>query len=270
MLGEKEDLALDEVIFHQQGSVGVITLNRPQVMNAFNLDMLHAINRMLSELGQDDSIRAIVVTGEGRGFCAGADLAGGGLRSDGQTPMGMRLSTQVYSSVIKAMADIEKPVVGAINGAAAGAGCSFALSCDLLIASEEARLIMLFVRRGLVADTGGTYFLPRLIGLARAKELMFTGEEVGAYRALELGLVNRVVPHERLMEEAMEMATGLAKGPTRAIGMIKRMLNRSFQSDLDTALELEASFQGIAVSTEDVKEGLASFIEKRESDFKGR
>jgi 2-(1,2-epoxy-1,2-dihydrophenyl)acetyl-CoA isomerase len=260
---------MDDVIFRREDQVEVITLNRPDVLNAFNFNILYALSRRLEELMQDDDARAVIITGAGSGFCTGADLTGGGGRSDANTPMGMRLSTHIYSHVIRAMAEMEKPIIGAINGPAAGAGCNFALACDILIAAESARFIQVFVRRGLVADAGGTFFLPRLIGLARAKELMFSGETVNASRALELGLVNKVVPDDRLMDEAMEMAQKLAQGPTRAIGMIKRMLNRSFETDLGTALELEASMQGIAVSTADVIEGISSFLQKRPPEFKG-
>ena len=165
---------------------------------------------------------------------------------------------------------MEKPVIGAINGDAAGAGCNFALACDLLIASEKARFIQVFVRRGLVVDMSGTFFLPRLIGLAKAKELAFSGEAIDAERSLELGLVMKVVPEDKLMDEAMELARKLAQGPTRAIGMIKRMLNRSFESDLETALEMEATMQGIAVSTPDVVEGITSFLQKRPPNFTGK
>ncbi len=260
---------MDEVLFRREGQVEVITLNRPEKMNAFNYNMLYALIQRFEELHQDDDARAVVITGEGRGFCTGADLTGGGAREDAHTPMGMRLSTHIYSRTIRSMALMEKPVIGAINGDAAGAGCNFALACDILIASEKARFIQIFVRRGLVADAGGTFFLPRLVGLSRAKELMFSGEPVDAQRALEMGLVSKVVPHESLMEEAMEMARKLASGPTRAIGMIKRMLNRSFESDLETCLEMEASMQGIAVSTADVMEGITSFLQKRPPEFKG-
>jgi 2-(1,2-epoxy-1,2-dihydrophenyl)acetyl-CoA isomerase len=248
----------------------VITLNRPQIMNCFNNNMLYALTNRFGELHQDDGCRAVVITGEGRGFCTGADLTGGGARADAHTPMGMRLTTHVYSSVIRGLVMMEKPVIGAINGDAAGAGCNFALACDILVASEKARFIQVFVRRGLVADMSGTFFLPRLIGLSKAKELMFSGEAVDAQRALELGLVSKVVPHESLMDEAMEMANRLAQGPTRAIGMIKRMLNRSFETDLETALEMEASLQGIAVSTPDVVEGITSFLDKRPPKFTGK
>ncbi len=182
----------------------------------------------------------------------------------------MRLTTQWYSRVIGGIMNLEKPVIGAINGVAAGAGCNFALSCDILIASEAARFIQVFVRRGLIADMGGTFFLPRLIGLARAKELMFTADEVDATRALELGLVNKVVPADELLPAAMELAQRLAQGPTRAIGMIKNMLNRSFESSLEDAMEREAALQGIAVSTSDVREGIMSFFEKRPPDFSGK
>jgi len=261
---------MEEIIFRREGSVEVITLNRPGVLNAFNFNMLKALTEGFERLGQEDEVRAVVVTGEGKGFCTGADLTGGGAREDSGTPAGMRLSTHIYSRMIRSMVEMEKPLIGAVNGDAAGAGCNFALACDLLVASEKARFIQVFVRRGLVADAGGTFFLPRLVGLARAKELMFTGEAVEAQRALELGLVNKVVPHDKLMEEAMELAAELASGPTRAIGMIKTMLNRSFESDLGAALEREASLQGIAVSTADVVEGITSFLQKRKPEFKGR
>lgn len=261
---------MEDVLFKREDQVEIITLNRPDIMNCFNNNMLYALTRRFTELHQDDDCRAVVVTGAGRGFCTGADLTGGGARADAATPMGMRLSTHVYSSVIRAMVTMEKPVIGAINGDAAGAGCNFALACDLLVASEKARFIQVFVRRGLVVDMSGTFFLPRLIGLAKAKELAFSGEAIDAERSLELGLVMKVVPEDKLMDEAMEVARKLAQGPTRAIGMIKRMLNRSFESDLETALEMEATMQGIAVSTPDVVEGITSFLQKRPANFTGK
>jgi 2-(1,2-epoxy-1,2-dihydrophenyl)acetyl-CoA isomerase len=261
---------MDDVIFRREDQVEIITLNRPEMMNCFNNNILSELIRRFGELHQDDDCRAVVITGTGRGFCTGADLTGTGARADAATPMGMRLTTHIYSSVIRGLVTMEKPVIGAINGDAAGAGCNFALSCDILVASEKARFIQVFVRRGLVVDMGGTFFLPRLVGLSKAKELAFSGEAIEAQRALELGLVSKVVPHENLMGEAMEMARKLAQGPTRAIGMIKRMLNRSFESDLETALEMEASMQGIAVSTPDVVEGITSFLQKRPPTFTGR
>lgn len=260
---------MDQVLFERAGQVEIITLNRPEILNSFTAEMLHALYTRLEELQQDDDARAVLVTGAGRGFCAGADLAGGGGRADAYTPMGMRLSTHLYSRLIRSLATLEKPVIGAVNGDAAGAGCNFALACDLLVASRNARFIQIFVRRGLVADAGGTYFLPRLVGLSKAKELMFSGEAIDAEQALELGLVTKVVEPDKLMQEGLDLAQRLACGPTRALGMIKRMLNRSFESDLETALEMEASMQGIAVSTADVMEGVTSFLQKRRPEFKG-
>jgi 2-(1,2-epoxy-1,2-dihydrophenyl)acetyl-CoA isomerase len=261
---------MDQVVFRREGQVEVITLNRPDILNSFNADMLRMLGERLDKLQQDDEARAVLITGAGRAFCAGADLTGAGGRDDVHTPVGMRFSTHLYSKVIRSMVILEKPIIGAINGDAAGAGCNFALACDILIASESARFIQVFVRRGLVADAGGTFFLPRLIGLSRAKELMFSGEAVEARQALELGLVSKVVEPELLMEEAMALAQKLAGGPTRALGMIKKMLNRSFESDLETALEMEATMQGIAVSTQDVVEGITCFLQKKRPEFKGR
>jgi 2-(1,2-epoxy-1,2-dihydrophenyl)acetyl-CoA isomerase len=270
-LGEKRKVPdMDEVLFRREGAVEVITLNRPDKMNSFSYEMVKAIGTRIEEIQFEDEVRAVVITGEGRGFCTGADLAGSGGREDAFTAPGMRITTFSYSKMVSGIWALEKPVIGAINGVAAGAGCNFALACDLLIASEKAKFIQVFVRRGLVADAGGTYFLPRIVGLARAKELMFFGETIEAEQALEIGLVNRVVPAERLMDEAMEVATRLAKGPTRAMGMMKKMLNSSFESDLTTALEREAALQGIAVATADCVEGVTSFLQKRDPDFKGK
>lgn len=261
---------MDEVLYRREGAVEIITLNRPDHMNAFSFAMVKELGSRLEELQFDDDVRAIVITGEGRGFCTGADLAGSGGREDAFTPPGMRITTFSYSKMVSSLWALEKPVIGAINGIAAGAGCNFALACDILIASEQAKFIQVFVRRGLVADAGGTFFLPRIVGLAKAKELMFFGESIPADEALKIGLVNRVVPHERLRKEALEVATRLAKGPTRAMGMMKKMLNASFESDIYTALEREASLQGIAVATADCAEGVTSFLQKREPDFKGK
>lgn len=261
---------MEEVIFKREGAVELMTLNRPERLNALTFSMVQKLFEEFKELQFDDDVRAVVITGEGKAFCSGADLTGAGGREDTATPPGMRSTTQVYSRMISAMWALEKPIIGAINGDAAGAGCNFALACDVLMASEEARFIQVFVRRGLVADCGGTHFLPRLVGLGRAKELMFTGEPLPADRALELGVVTKVVPRKKLLGEAMDMAGSLANGPTRAIGMIKTMLNKSFESDLLTSLEREASLQGIAVGTSDVAEGITAFLEKRKPEFKGK
>jgi 2-(1,2-epoxy-1,2-dihydrophenyl)acetyl-CoA isomerase len=261
---------MDELLVERKGNVAVLTLNRPEKKNALSMSLVQAIGDTIEKMQFDDEVRAVVITGAGEGFCTGADLTGGGGREDAFTPLGMRITCFAYSKMVSSMWLLEKPIIGAINGAAAGAGCNFAFACDLLIASEKAKFIQVFVRRGLIADAGGTYFLPRIVGLAKAKELMFFGEDILPDQALELGLVNRVVPPEKLMEEAMAVAEHLAAGPTRAIGMMKSMLNKSFESDLMSALDREGSLQGIAVATQDVVEGVTSFMQKRPPEFKGR
>ena len=261
---------MEDLLVERDGGVQVITLNRPDVLNALTYGMVKGLGDLLEEAQFDDSIRALVITGKGRAFSTGADLTGkGSAREDAYTPLGMRVTTFGYSRMITAMWSLEKPVIGAINGTVAGASCNFALSTDMVIAADTAKFIQVFVRRGLVADAGGTYFLPRLVGLQKAKELMFLGEDLPAAKALEIGLIYKVVPADKLMDEAMELARRLAAGPTRAIGMMKSMLNRSFESDILAALDREASLQGIATSTEDVVEGVTSFLQKRPPEFKG-
>lgn len=261
---------MEELLVKRDGPVQIITLNRPEVMNALTYGMVRGLGDLLEEAQVDDSIRAVVITGAGKAFSTGADLTGkGSAREDAYKPLGMRITTFGYSRMITAMWSLEKPVIGAINGTVAGAACNFALSCDFVLAADTAKFIQVFVRRGLVADAGGTYFLPRLVGLPRAKELMLLGDDLPAARAAEIGLIYKVVPADNLMEEAMALASRLASGPTRAIGMIKGMLNKSFESDLLTALDREASLQGIATSTGDVVEGVTSFLEKRPPEFKG-
>jgi 2-(1,2-epoxy-1,2-dihydrophenyl)acetyl-CoA isomerase len=261
---------MEELLVEREGNVAILTLNRPDKKNALSMPLVQAIGDTLEKFQFDDDVRAVILTGAGDGFSTGADLSGGGGREDAFTPLGMRITCFAYSKMVTSMWLLEKPIIGAINGVAAGASCNLAFACDLLVASEKAKFIQVFVRRGLIADAGGTYFLPRIVGLAKAKELMFFGEDIPAEKAMELGLVNRVVPHERLMEEALAVATHLASGPTRAIGMMKSMLNKSFESDLLSALDREGSLQGIAVGTQDVVEGVTSFMQKRPPEFKGR
>lgn len=261
---------MSDTLYEVRDSVAVITLNRPDKLNSVTIAQLDELVVKLNAYEQDDSVRAILLTGTGRGFCTGADLGGGGGRPDMTTPMGMKLSAHLYGRVCYTMANIEKPVVGAINGVAAGSGSSLALSCDIIFAAKSARFIQIFVRRGMIPDGGGTYFIPRMIGLAKAKELFFSGDPVGAEEAMALGMINRVVDDDQLMTEAFAYASKLAQGPTRSIGMIKRLLNRSLDSDLSTQLDFEAAYQGLATSTADIQEGWNSFFEKREPQFKGR
>ncbi len=261
---------MSDTLYEIRDSVAVITLNRPEKLNSVTFAQLNELVVRLNEYEQDDAVRAILLTGTGRGFCTGADLGGGGGREDMTTPVGMKLSAHLYGRVCFTLANTEKPVVAAVNGVAAGSGCNLALSCDIIFAAKSGRFIEIFVRRGMIPDGGGTYFLPRSIGLARAKELFFSGDPVGADQALALGMINRVVADEELQAEAFAYARKLASGPTRSIGMIKRLLNRSFDSDLATQLDFEAAYQGLVTSTEDIQEGWTSFFEKREPRFKGR
>jgi 2-(1,2-epoxy-1,2-dihydrophenyl)acetyl-CoA isomerase len=261
---------MPDTIFEEKDNLAIITLNRPEKLNSVKIEQLKELITRLNMYEQDDSVRAIIITGTGRGFCTGADLSGGGGRPDANTAMGMKLSTHIYSQVPFTIASIEKPVIAAVNGIAAGFGCNLALCCDMIYAAQDAKFIEIFVKRGMCPDGGGTYFLPRLVGLARAKEIFFSGEPVLAEKAFEIGMINKVVSNDTLMDEAIDYAKQIAKAPTRSVGMIKRLLNRSFDTDLQTQLEFESAFQGLATSTEDMVEGVVSFLEKRDSNFKGK
>jgi len=261
---------MSDTLYEVREAVAVITLNRPDKLNSVTIAQLDELVARLNAYEQDDGVRAILLTGSGRGFCTGADLGGGGGRPDMTTPMGMKLSAHLYGRVCYTLANIEKPVIGAINGVAAGSGSSLALCCDIIFAAKSARFIQIFVRRGMIPDGGGTYFIPRMVGLAKAKELFFSGDPVNADDALALGMINCVVEDEKLMAEAFAYAARLAQGPTRSIGMIKKLLNRSIDSDLSTQLDFEAAYQGLATSTADIQEGWTSFFEKREPRFTGK
>ena len=261
---------MSDIIIEQKDNVGIVTLNRPDQMNALNIGIVKELTTYFFEAEQDDSIRSIILTGSGKAFSTGADLAGGAAREDVQTPIGMKLSTHLYFRVFYYMNTIEKPIVTAVNGTAAGAGVNLAFGGDLIVAAEGVKFIEVFSRRGMFPDAGGCYILPRLVGLPKARELMFFGDNLLAEDALDIGLVNKVVPKEQLMDAAMEYAERLAKGPTRALGMMKKMLNRSFEMNIQEAMEYEAAYQGLLVSTEDVQEGVMSFFEKRPPQFKGK
>ncbi|WP_328872108.1 enoyl-CoA hydratase-related protein [Streptomyces sp. NBC_00287] len=247
-----------------------ITLNRPETLNAITPDQRERLIELLAEASADAEIRAVVLTGTGRGFCAGADLRGTSTTSDrvpGDVARMLRLGAQ---RLIAAVLDCEKPVIAAVNGTAAGLGAHLAFACDLVLAAESARFIEVFVRRGLVPDAGGAYLLPRLIGPQRAKELMFFGDALTAADAERLGLVNRVVPDGELEKTAREWAERLAAGPTRALALTKQLVNASLDSDRATAFAAEAAAQEINMTTEDAQEGVASFVERRSPLYKGR
>jgi 2-(1,2-epoxy-1,2-dihydrophenyl)acetyl-CoA isomerase len=260
-----------QIGYHVDGNVAIITLNRPDKLNAFTTPMLKELGQVLKQAERDEAVRAIVITGTGRGFCAGQDVRELQERqkATGQADL-MEHLQGLYHPIIQRMRRMEKPIIAAINGVAAGAGASLALACDLRVASENALFIQAFVNVGLIPDSGSTFFLPRLVGLGRALELVFTGRPVNAEEAERLGIFNRVVPHEELMDAAVELARQLAQGPTKVIGLAKRALNRSWLLELEEALDYEAQLQAIAGSTEDHREGVAAFLEKRAPKFTGR
>ncbi|MFG2948716.1 enoyl-CoA hydratase/isomerase family protein [Streptomyces adustus] len=258
------------VLHDVEDQVCRITLNRPEALNALNPSQREEIIHHLANASADPQVRAVLVTGTGRGFCAGADLRGGppaGERVAGDVARTLRLGAQ---RLIAAVLDCEKPVLAAVNGTAAGLGAHLALACDLVLAAESARFIEVFVRRGLVPDGGGAYLLPRLVGPQRAKELMFFGDALTAPDAERLGLVNRVVPDAELAATARAWAERLAAGPTRALALTKQLVNASLDADRATAFAAEAAAQEINMTTADAREGVASFVERRAPGFRGR
>ena len=253
----------------RDGGVLTLTLNRPDRLNSLNTELLSALLSALSVARDDDEVRAVVLTGAGRGFCAGADLTDSSLRGTDAGPAVRAHLQTLYTPLILGLRALEKPVVAAVNGVAAGAGMSLALACDLRIAAESAYFLQAFVRIGLVPDAGSTWFLPRLVGMGKAMELAMLGDRVPARDALGLGLVNRVVPDDQFAAAVAELATRLAEGP-RSLGLIKRALHLSPQSDLLTQLAHEEDLQALAAATSDSVEGVAAFLEKRPARFRGR
>ncbi len=258
--------------FEKKDGVATITLNRPEKLNAFNDELTFAIQDALKESEKDPSIRCLIITGAGRGFCSGQDLQARTF-SDSQPAEKLSLGDSIrrrYNPIITKIRRIEKPVIAAVNGVAAGAGASLALACDLRIAAESAVFIQSFSKIGLVPDSGSTFLLPRIIGVTRALELMLTAEKMDSEEALRLGLVNKVVKQESLMKEAETLAIRLANGPTKAFGLTKRAVNKAIFPDLEELLEYEACVQEIAGRTQDFVEGVKAFTEKRQPAYSGK
>ena len=260
------------VLYNVSEGVATITLNRPDVLNAFTDAMLDALDGALKQAERDAQARCVVLTGAGRGFCAGQDLGDVKRR---EAEMGRAVSfadhlRQKYNPIVTRIRTMEKPVIGAVNGVAAGAGASLALACDLRIASDKASFVLAFVRVGLVPDSGMNYFLTHLVGYARAFELAATGGRLSADEALRLGVVNRVVPVESFADAAQGWARELAQSATRAIGLTKRAMNRALVASVEEVLEYEAMLQEIAGRTADHQEGVAAFLEKRPAQFTGK
>jgi 2-(1,2-epoxy-1,2-dihydrophenyl)acetyl-CoA isomerase len=261
----------ETVLFEKTGDVATIMLNRPKVLNAFNGRMHEELHDALDNAAADEEVRCVVLRGQGRGFSAGADLKSEDLsRGDGESPDLGEYLRRTYSRTIKKVTTMEKPVLGALHGPVYGAGVGIALSCDLRLAAESATFSVAFIKIGLMPDAGVSFFLPRVVGLGRAMEMSMLGEVVDAEEAYRIGLVNKVVPDEKFEEETAALASRLAALPTRALGRIKQTLHASFESDLEIALEREAEGQTLCGYTQDHREGVAAFFEKRDPNFTGR
>lgn len=259
------------LLVEKKDGVCTITLNRPDKLNAFNDEMSFKLIDALKGAAKDAEVRAVVLTGAGRGFCSGQDLANRDF-SDNTTArpsLGDSLRRR-YNQIFLNIRNMEKPIIAAVNGVAAGAGASLAFACDFRIVSDNTNFVQSFTKVGLVPDTGATFVLPRLIGLTKAFELMLTADKLDAKTAMDLGLVNKVVAADQVMLEAMAMATKLAKGPTKAFGLTKRAVNKSIFPDLEELLEYEAYLQEIAGRSDDFQEGVKAFLEKREPAYCGK
>jgi 2-(1,2-epoxy-1,2-dihydrophenyl)acetyl-CoA isomerase len=249
--------------------VARLTLNRPDVLNSFNRRMAVELREAIEAAAVDPTVRAILLTGTGRAFCAGQDLAEATPSAEGP-PLDLgEIVHNSYNPLIRAIRHTEKPVVCAVNGAAVGAGASIALACDIVLAASNASFMQAFAKIGLIPDSGGTFFLPRLVGLPRAAAMMMLGEKISAATALDIGMIYQVCEPDALMDSALTVARTLAALPTRALGLTKRALNTSLGNGLEAQLELEEELQRVAGHTHDFVEGVTAFVEKRKPAFTG-
>lgn len=259
-------MAFQFLTYEVASNIATITMNRPEALNAFNNELTFELQDAFKEAGKDKNVRAIILTGAGKGFCSGQDLKA--TRGDDFKGFSDSIHKR-YNPLIRTMRNMPKPIICKLNGVAAGAGASLALACDFIIASEKASLIQVFVNIGLVMDSGSSFFLPKLVGPQRAFEYATMASKITAEEALKVGMVNRVVAPEALDAAALEIATYYAGAPTKAIGLMKKMINKSLNADLEAMLEYEAYCQDIAGASHDYKEGVAAFLEKRKPEFKG-
>ena len=256
------------IILKKEEGVAIITLNRPERLNALTPKMLEEIITVTREVGEDEGIRAMVVTGAGRAFCAGADLDSPIFSMT--NPAEIKEAVQPFSQIVFGLRNLPKPVIASVNGVAAGGGCGIAFACDIIIASDRARFGLAFTNVGLHPNTGCAYFLPRLAGVAKACELIFTSDIIDAREAERIGLVNKVVPAEELEAKTREIALKIAQGPPIAISMAKASIYKSLAMDLPSVLDMEERAQAICILTQDAKEGIRAFLEKRKPLFKGK
>lgn len=260
----------ETIIFKKEDGVATITLNRPDVLNALNYQMAEDLFEAIKKCGEDAAIKTVVITGAGRAFCAGGDVNAMRASFDDSPAAFIKGLTKRAHKAILGIRNLKKPVIVSINGFATGIGFTMTLACDLRVASEKAYFSSGFIRVGLIPDGGGTYFLPRLVGLGKATELFFTSDVIDANEALKLGIVNKVVPEDDLERSTKELAIKLAKGPPLAIAKTKALINQGLTSDIESQLENERQAQILSSQTDDFKEGLTAFFEKREPKFQGR
>jgi 2-(1,2-epoxy-1,2-dihydrophenyl)acetyl-CoA isomerase len=246
--------------------VTILTLNRPDKFNSFNREMALQLHAALDEAENDSNCRCIVITGTGKAFCAGQDLAEA---IDPSGPGIKRIVDEHYNPIIMRLRKIEKPIVAAVNGVAAGAGANIALACDVVVATASASFIQAFSKIGLIPDSGGTFFLPRLVGWQRAAALMMTGDKVSGKEAMHMGMIYKAFDDETFAVDFMKLAVSLSEMPTKGIGFTKRLLNDSFYNTYDKQLQMESFIQVEAASTYDYNEGVKAFLEKRKPEFKG-
>jgi enoyl-CoA hydratase/carnithine racemase len=265
----EDEAKFETLLIKKEDGVATVILNRPEMRNAMNLTMADEMPKVMAQLQIDDQVRAILLTGSGRDFCSGADLAQG----DAKVAMSSTIVRDIirrFNVMMLSILGIEKPVVCAVNGAAIGGGLALLLACDITIASDAAKFRAVYVRRGIVSDGGITFLLPRAVGLPKAKELIFSGDTIDAREAERIGLINKVVPADRLGDDAMAYAKHLASGATKAIGLSKAIMHRGLDMDIISAFEWEAWGQQLCYQTEDFGEGMSAFLAKRTPNFKGR
>ncbi len=258
---------MEPILFEVQDHVAKISLNRPEKYNSFNRSVALAVQEKLKFCKDDDSVRAVYLTGMGKAFCAGQDLQE---ILDPEVKMDLEeILTEHFNPIVTLIREIEKPVVCGVNGVAAGAGANIAIACDITVASESASFIQAFSKIGLIPDSGGTFFLPRIIGFQKATALMMLGDKLSAKEACDIGLIYKVIPDENFQEDAFAIAKKLAKMPTIGLGLTKRALNHSIHNDLTTQLGIETALQTAASLTADYEEGVKAFVEKRKPEFTG-
>ncbi len=256
------------ILLNIQNSVATITLNRPEVFNSFNREMALLFQKTLDDCQENKEVRAIVITGNGKAFCAGQDLKE--VTTPELNPGFRKILEEHYNPIITRIRKINKPIIAAVNGVAAGAGANIALACDIVIASDKASFIQAFSKIGLVPDSGGTFFLPRLIGFQKASALMMTGDKVTAQEAEKSGMIYKVIPFEEFENHIKLFSEKMAQMPTQALGFIKQMLNKSMTNTLEQQLELEGKLQIESAQSQDYQEGVNAFVEKRKPKFEGK